>query len=162
MDLLSIYQPPRWLGEITSDLGDLKHALAHDETDLSPPYQRKSCWTVEQQERFMGHMLTGGEIMPIVIQRVPDCGKAEVLDGKQRLEAMLAFLDGRCGAVLPDGRRIMRADLPGRLSRVTFRMRYINLPFEERKDFYIRLNSAGSPHTPEDLEHARNAKENIR
>lgn len=170
MDLRKIYDPPRFSNDITYGLDDVEWALTKRDVNMSPPYQRPVRWSVEQQSRFMGHLLSGGEVLPIIIQRVPDGGPQEVLDGKQRLTAMLAWLHGEIAATLLDGTTIHIDDLERGprgtvtdavygLSCVSVRFKYINLPFEERKDFYIRLNSAGSPHTSEDLEHARNAKE---
>lgn len=149
-----IYKPARWLGEITCDLSDLQRMLAHDDTNLSPSYQRGSVWTREQRELFMGHLISGGEILPIIVQRVPDCGNAELLDGKQRIESMLGWLAGEFPARLEDGRTFFVNDVTGPISRVTFRVKYINLPFNERKLFYVRFNSAGTPHTREELDAA--------
>jgi hypothetical protein len=97
-------------------------------------------------------------MLPVIFQRVPDSGHSEVLDGKQRIEAMLAWINNEVGARLPDGRLVFRRDIEEkRLGRVSFRIKYINLPFEERKRFYVRLNSAGTPHTKEELEAALKA-----
>lgn len=166
IDLRNLYQPPRWGADIHVGLDYLRSELFdHHRTDMSPAYQRGSVWTQEQQELFMGHLLQGGEVLPIILQRRPDHRETEVLDGKQRLEACLAWLDGRIAAVIDGGERVMITDLamgdkkPMGLARVTLRLRYINLSFEERKRFYVRLNSAGAPHTREQLEAALRAQE---
>ena len=161
VNILTIYKQTPYLGEIHCGLKDLPRMLKHDDMNMNPPYQRKSVWTVEQQELFMGHMLSGGDLLPIIVQRVPESGHSEILDGKQRVEAMLAWLNEKIGARLLDGRLVFRSEVEGPFSRVGFRIKYINLPFEQRKDFYVRLNSAGTPHTKEDLEHAMQAKEDL-
>lgn len=171
MDLRKIYDPPKFSNDITYGLDEIEWALTKREVNLSPPYQRPLRWSLKQQSEFMGHLLSGGETLPIIIQRVPDGGPQEVLDGKQRLTAMLAWLHGEICAWVPNGPSVhiddlergqhgTTADAVHGLSLVSVRFKYINLPFEERKDFYIKLNSAGSPHTTEDIEHARNAREN--
>jgi hypothetical protein len=171
MDLKDVYRPTPFTGEITVDLMELEWFLTRPGrvVDMHPPYQRDSAWTLEQREAFMGHLLTGGEVMPIIVQRVPDGGPQEVLDGKQRLETMLGWLHGQWSALLPDGRRLCVFDLPTRmlgdekvpagLHMVSIRVKYVNMPFEERKRFYVRFNSAGTPHTKADLERALAAKE---
>lgn len=165
LSLGDIYKPADFNGEVTVSLDDIPRQLAHDDTNMSPPYQRKLVWTVEQKQLFVGHVLQGGEVMPIVFQRVPDSGKAEVLDGKQRLEAILAWLAGTVDAQLRDGRMVNINDLvmgkrvPMGLMRISLRFRYINLPFEERKRFYVDLNSGGTQHTKQQLIDALNAKE---
>lgn len=158
IDLRDIYKPVPYTGEITCDLKFLPSMLEHDNMDMSPPYQRPSRWSKAQQAAFMGHLLSGGEVLPIIVQRVPDSGEGEMLDGKQRVEAMLAWLNGEVGALLPDGRTVTVDQLEGHLGRVNFRVKYVNLPFEERKRFYVAFNSAGERHTAADLEHALKAQ----
>ena len=167
-DIRNIYRPTHFTGETEVELLELKWFLERREVDMCPPYQRDSCWTLAQREGFMGHLLSGGEVMPVIIQRVPDGGPQEVLDGKQRLETMLGWMAGEWGARLPDGSLLMVGDLPVRergadlvpagLHLVSVRVKYVNLPFEERKRFYVRFNSAGTPHTPEDLARALAAR----
>jgi hypothetical protein len=172
IDLRSIYKPTPFTGEGSIYLDDLERSLAWHGMNMSPPYQRGHVWTREQQEAFMGHLLSGGEILPIVVQREPDSEYAELLDGKQRITAMLAWVRGEIDALLLDGRKINishleKHDRGGRkdrvvgLSRIEIRVKYINLPFEERKRFYVRLNSAGTPHTREELEAALKATEKV-
>lgn len=166
VDLRDIYKPPPFNGSpLPVSLKDLRRQLEFDGVDLAPSYQRGSVWTSEQQGAFMGHLLSGGEVMPVVIQRVPESEVSEVLDGKQRIEACLKWLDGGVDASLPNGYRANYRDLvklangwPAGLSRVCLTFRYINLPWEERVRFYVRLNSAGVPHTREQLEKALAAK----
>lgn len=106
----------------------------------------------------MGHLLQGGEVLPLTFHRKPDSGKAEVLDGKQRLEACLAWLNGNVGAKLDNGQIVYIHDLEKRtngepvgLSRIQLLFRYVNLSWNDRVNYYVRLNSAGTPHTPEQI-----------
>ena len=156
MNVSDIYKPPPYCGEVSTDLKYFASAM--DEVDLSPPYQRGPRWTREQQSAFMGHLIQGGDVLPIIVQREPDHGGGEVLDGKQRTEAILAWLANEVGALLDDGRTIYRRDVTAGLARVEIRIKYINLPFEARKRFYVRFNSAGTPHTPEELAAALRAQ----
>lgn len=151
------YQPAPWIGEIHSALKDFRAALRFDSMDLAPAYQRGSVWTLKQQEDFMGHLLQGGEVMPLIVQRVPDSGQGEMLDGKQRAEAILAWLDEVIGARMDDGELLFRSDVEGPLQRITIKIRYVNMPWEARKRFYVRLNSAGTPHTAAQLDAALRA-----
>lgn len=162
-NLTTIYNPLRWTSEVHIGIDDLEWTLARKPVNMSPSYQRGNVWTRDQQERFMGHLLEGGEVMPIIFQR--DERVLEILDGKQRLTAILCWLRGECGAILSDGSTLFIGDLETRvrgdgelvpcgLSHITIRARYINLPFEERKRFYVKLNGAGTPHTKEQLEAA--------
>jgi hypothetical protein len=158
IDINSIYHPTPWMGEETVDLKRLQGWLKWNGVNMAPPYQRGSCWTSEQQSNFMGHILTGGDLLPIVVQRVPDSEFSEMLDGKQRVEAMIAWLEGKCAAVLPDRSTLFRYEITGPIGRVVFTVKFVNLPFEERKRFYVRFNSAGTPHTRQELEAALKAQ----
>jgi hypothetical protein len=157
VDLNAIYKPAQYTSEVCVSLKYFAETLERDSCNLSPIYQRGSVWTKEQRENFMGHLLQGGEVAPLIVQRVPDSGVAEMLDGKQRAEAILAWLKGDVGARLDDGGMVFVGDVTRGLLRIDVRVRYINLPWEERKRFYVRLNSAGTPHTREQLVAALNA-----
>lgn len=170
IDLRDVYQPVPFTGTTTVDLEDLLEWFEWQGLDLEPPYQRGSRWTEEQRELFMGHLLTGGEVLPLIVHRVNDVKGAEMVDGKQRMETMLMWCRGEIAALLPDGRRVRITDLVtfqrspesrvrvAGLQRITFLVKYINLPFELRKLFYVRFNSAGTPHTREELERALAAR----
>ncbi len=160
MNLNDIYKPIPYVSEICVSLKRFAEQLARDETNLSPAYQRGSVWTRDQRELFMGHLLQGGEVLPLIFQRQPDQGHAEVVDGKQRCESILAWLEGQIGARLDDGRLVMQREVTGGLGRVDVRIRYINLPWAERVRYYARLNSAGTPHTKEQIAAALAARQN--
>ena len=158
MNINDIYKPTPYMGEICVSLDQFVHQLAHDNVDFDPPYQRGHVWTLRQQEEFMGHLLSGGDVLPLIVQRVPESGESEMLDGKQRATAILRWLKGEVTARLFNGRTIDASDVTKGLRCVDIKIKYVNLPFEERKRFYVRLNSAGTPHTTEQLLAALNAK----
>ena len=155
VNLNDLYHPPPFCGEICTDLKYFESSM--EGVDLSPSYQRGPRWTRDQQEAFMGHLIQGGHVAPIIVQRAPDKGGGEVLDGKQRTLAILAWLRNEIGAQCGVN-TIYRGEVTGGLARVEIRIKYINLPFEERKRFYVRFNSAGVPHTPEELAAALRAQ----
>lgn len=153
-----IYKPLVYGYEINVDLESIKFELSRHSVNLSPSYQKGSVWTLEQRENFMGHLLSGGEVLPIIWQKIPAGRYIEILDGKQRTETILKWLDGEFAAKLSNGQMIYVNELDN-LSFVLLKFKYINLPFEERKQFYVRFNSAGTPHTKEQLQAALEAKE---
>lgn len=155
-DVRDFYRPAPWTGEITADLTDIQ-AIVKRGMDLAPTYQRGSVWSAKQREDFMGHLLQGGEMMPLVVQRVPDSGQSEMVDGKQRTEAILAWLEGEVGARMDDGTLLFRHEVEGPLQRITFKIKYVNMPWDDRKRFYVRFNSSGTPHTVAQLEAALKA-----
>lgn len=141
--------------------------------DLAPDYQRGAVWTKDQQERFIGHALAGGEIPDVYVQRYDRGDHApkdtnyldlpiEVIDGQQRLRAICAFLKGECGAqVIIDGkwRTFQYAEMNeierGEINGIGgMRIVYCDISREDRLRFYLRLNG-GTPHTNEELDRVR-------
>jgi len=151
MNITEIYKPTPFIGERSCDLKHFLSMLEFDNVDFDPPYQRGDDWTLRQQQEFMGHLLSGGDVLPLVFQRVPDMGDAEIVDGKQRATAIVRWLKGEIHATLFDGRMVEVSEVTAGLGLVEVRIKYINLPFEERKRFYVRFNSAGTPHTEAQL-----------
>ena len=142
--------------------------------NLSPDYQRGPVWSAEQQGRFIGHVLAGGPVPPIYVQRLEGPANApggrkedyylipeEVVDGQQRLRAILAFMADEVPALVWHGgawhsyfyrqtNEVERRSMSVMSSRVIF----VDLPREERLRFYLRLNS-GVPHSDADLDKVR-------
>lgn len=167
---------PRFYGSMptTVPLKSLVHSLteATDRRptwDLNPSYQRGSVWTPEHQSLFIGHVLSGGIVPPIYVQRYETQKNVprgvsyvdlpeEVLDGKQRCLAWLAFYRGDIGATLDDGKVLFYRDfneVERRDSRLDLRVVFLDLSYEERLKFYLRLNSGGVPHTQEELDRVK-------
>lgn len=64
-----------------------------DKTDYKPPYQRNYVWDDEKATYFIESIFLGTEIPPLIYY----CknGKNEIIDGRQRYETILRFIDGR-------------------------------------------------------------------
>lgn len=66
--------------------------------DLNPPYQRKSVWSAKDRRFFLDTIFRNYPTPPIFIHRtIDDNGftKYHVVDGKQRLETILNFVNNR-------------------------------------------------------------------
>jgi hypothetical protein len=153
----------------TCDVG-LNHIenLFHPESErrfdlnLDSPYQRDHVWTKEQSSSFVGYMLqTGGSGAPLVplifIQRDQNYQEPdEVIDGKQRLLAMHAWVHNKIPATVDgveywykDATAIERRCLPN------IKVGYVNLTEKQRLQFYILLNAGGTPHTVSEISKVR-------
>lgn len=142
---------------------------------LDPPYQRGSVWTVEQRVNLIRSFQIG---LPIPAITVSDRGVDEalagrpqfaVVDGRQRIETILAWSDDRLavpvgffdaddiepGAVAPDG-TITRSGLttPGdrnaRQSWVIPQQEATGLDVAAEADLYLLLNFGGVAQTEDD------------
>ncbi|HEU5002534.1 MAG TPA: DUF262 domain-containing protein [Actinomycetota bacterium] len=65
--------------------------LQKGEIDLAPEYQRGSVWSRRRQSLLIDSMLRGYDLPKFFIREV-DGGPSEVVDGQQRLNAIVAFL----------------------------------------------------------------------
>ena len=139
--------------------------------NLNPDYQRGPVWTKDQQEKFIGHVLSGGEAPLIYVQRYerPDNAPEgsdywdlplEVIDGQQRLRAITAFIEGEIGAqVCHSGKwhtYYFSQMHEGERSPMDLcsRVVYVDLSRTDRLRFYLRLN-IGVAHTEEELDRVR-------
>lgn len=68
-----------------------------DQLNLSPPYQRKSAWTPKDRRAFLDTIFRNYPCPAIFLHKEIKEGKAvyNVVDGKQRLESILAFANGK-------------------------------------------------------------------
>jgi hypothetical protein len=140
-------------------IGDLERATELFDFDVEPPWQRGHVWLPEQRACFVGHVLVGG-MVPHLIVREPDwggtMGKYEVVDGKQRLTSLLMWLRGEIPADL-DGRIIWIDDTDRHFAMShTIRADFVRVKLEsEILQLYLRLNSGGTPHTPDQIARVR-------
>jgi hypothetical protein len=155
-NLESIYERIAWDG-LDMHLAYLKSGLAACDLDMDPDYQRGHVWTTEQEGKFVFHIISGGSTPRLLMTTEGDYHKYEILDGKQRLRAMLRFMDNEIPMVLPDGREVWLSDCdPVSVRRIGFG---ITLPFglmkQSRKQamaLYVRLNAGGTVHSEAEIE----------
>lgn len=134
---------------------------------LDPDYQRGAVWTEQQREQYVGTLLQGGQTPLIFVQdwegRAPqgEPGRTgwdvEVIDGQQRLRAIMAWIEGECAAELVDGRRVWYRDTNeiDRSCLPCVKVAKVNLPRVERLRFYLLLNTGGTVHTAEEIAQTR-------
>ena len=143
-------------GETTSDFGGI---------NLDPDYQREHVWTQAQRMYYVEYILMGGEVGMTITWNSPDWNgtykrPTELVDGKQRIEAVRAFL---------------RDEFPafgGVFSAYTDKLRMIGPRFEFRVckletreeilQLYLNINAGGTPHTAKELDRVRALLEEAR
>jgi hypothetical protein len=123
--------------------------------NLEPDYQRKSCWTENQQRAFIAHVLEGNSVPPIYAHRPPLDAGVEIIDGQQRLRAVLAFVRGGLKVTMPYGVIVGWEDLDRADQVLAFSsICWTTLDRADRLKWYLRLN-AGVPHPVEELDRVR-------
>lgn len=66
--------------------------------DLDPPYQRRSVWTSKDRRYFLDTVFRGFPCPPIYLHKTIDSNGSSiyhVVDGKQRIETILLFANGK-------------------------------------------------------------------
>lgn len=127
--------------------------------NLEPDFQREHVWTKAQQTAYIEHCLQGGEVGRVIVFNcdnwdVPSkSGVFEIVDGKQRLQAVRAFLR--------DEVPVFGQNVYSKMGRVrflcaNFKLRICNL--KNRADvlrLYLKINAGGTPHTKQEIERVK-------
>ena len=143
--------------EITVFLSSLKDTIQRymdrDNLTLDVDFQRGHVWNEQQQVKFVEFVLRGGA-SPAILLNHPNWmgsfrGDMVIVDGKQRLTALLKFLDNELEVF--DGHKLN--DIENlHLSSCSILVNVNNL--KTRKEvlrWYIELNEGQTPHTDEEL-----------
>ena len=132
--------------------------------DENPPYQRGYVWSRYQQERYLEYVLRGGRSGKDIYWNCPNWQRPEgdtiwhetleLVDGKQRLTAIRAFIDDQICAF---GKTINqyggRQNLRGMDHDLVFHVNNLTTK-QEVVEWYLGMNTGGSIHTEKDLESA--------
>lgn len=94
-----------------------------DELNLSPWYQRRSVWNDSQKSYLINTLFERKPIPTLYIRHTIDLEKQksvkEVVDGQQRIRAIVSFYNNEISALHPDlGRRIKFKDLTNNQKQV--------------------------------------------
>lgn len=84
--------------EITSDVNGMLYEFAAGSYDFNPVYQRDLVWTTEKKQAFIKKLIIGDiDLCPTLIMPPFKEGRREfeVLDGKQRMMAVIQFIQGQ-------------------------------------------------------------------
>jgi Protein of unknown function DUF262 len=127
--------------------------------DLCPDFQRGHIWTPQQQIEFVEYILRGGKTSEFLFNTKGDYAKTSedfvCVDGLQRLTALLLFMDDK----LPVFGGHTRSQIEGielliREIHLTFRINEL-LTRKAVLQWYLELNSGGTPHTDSEIDRVR-------
>lgn len=129
--------------------------------DINPDFQRAHVWTEDQQIAYVEFRLKGGRTGEQLLFNCPGYvstsnthGPYVLVDGKQRLEAVLKFMRNE----LPIFGGHYRNDITGymRMHRATFKWMVAELPTRaEVLEWYLSFNAGGTPHTKTEIDRVR-------
>lgn len=141
-------------------LGDLMGQLDRHGVVDSPVYQRDYVWTEADKQALIGSMLAKRDIGKVVLleQAYADGGGYEILDGKQRIQALRAFLTGEFQYKgfyhweLSQADQATLEDTPIPVSSTPYKQ----LTELEKLELFLSVNAAGVPQTAEHLNRVQN------
>jgi len=147
--------------------GYLEKWIRSHEIDMNPDFQRNYVWTQKQKEQYIEWILRGGNSGREIYFNHPGWfkgfkGTMIIVDGKQRIEAVLGFLHNKIKAYGHYNNEY--TDKPDSL----FCSFSANVADLESKDqvlkWYLDMNTGGTVHTDEEIKKVKKliAKENIR
>ena len=132
---------------------------------LDPEYQRGYVWTKQQQIDYLEFRLKGGMSGGDLFWNSPGWHEGastylELVDGKQRLEAVLDFLAGNVPVF---GRKIyeFEDELNPVRHRFKFHINDLDDPIKVVQ-WYLDMNTGGSIHTEKDLQSAYDVLEKLK
>jgi hypothetical protein len=146
-----------------------------DKYNFNPPYQRRSLWTEEKKSFLIDSILKNYPIPPIFLhQKIDDTtGKTtyDVIDGKQRLTAIVEFINNLIPVADESGELFSDNQIAGsffkdfdqpefsqyksRFWRYIIPVEYVDTGVQEVIDsIFDRLNRNGEPLTGQELRHS--------
>jgi hypothetical protein len=123
--------------------------------DLDPDFQRGHIWTEKQQALWLQHHLRGGKSGRVIYFNFPGWsssykGDFVLVDGRQRLEAIRAFLENEI--------KVFNAYYNEYTDHVflrgmnTMRLNINNLPTRAAVlQWYVEMNAGGTPHSDKEI-----------
>lgn len=164
LDLSTIKKYPR-TSNYHCDVGIqylAEHVLHYIETyglDMNPPFQRSHVWNDAQRVAYMEHILAGGMsgrdiyVNHTQWHTLERGGQCVLVDGKQRLDALLKFVGGEL-TVFGGYRYDQINNIRSHVSSIRWHVN--ELPtMDEVIEWYLAINARGTPHTYEELDLAR-------
>jgi len=155
------YPKARWETDVSIRdlLGHVERWTKEYGLTLDPDYQREHVWTEDQQVAYVEHILRGGEVGQNIILNAPNFTAgtstiAEVVDGKQRLTAMLRFVRNEIRVLAQEGHPegLLYQEFKGRPSMWWgFKWRIVELDRLGILNLYLSLNGGGTQHTKDEL-----------
>lgn len=154
----SVHVPWKHLSKQLNDFRD------DYDLDLDPEFQRAHVWTKKQKEAYIEWMLRGGFSGHNVFFNCPgwlNGGTKQLIlvDGKQRIDAVLSFLNNRTMAF-----GLKHKDFDGELSitKPYFIFNINNLETEkEVLEWYLLINSGGTPHKKKEINKVKKMLEGL-
>ena len=140
-----------YLNTTQKNISWFNNAHRNGELDMKPPFQRNPVWVTKQKSYLIDSILNGYPIPEVYMQEVVDEGgnsKHIVVDGQQRIRAVLEFVAGEFGMDPKDSPSFADMtfeDLTKEQKQTIFGYNFVirvipDLPDEQIREIFQRLN----------------------
>lgn len=152
------------ISEITSDVRGMLNEYTSNVYEFNPEYQRDLVWTTEQKQAFIKALMIGDvDLCPTLIAEPYSKGKREyeVLDGKQRMMAVIEYIRGKFSVdglyykdlSLGDVSRLMYAPFKYRLVKYYDKKKgFSKMTIEQKVELFLQINEYGQRVSEEHLD----------
>ena len=152
------------ISEITSDVRGMLNEYTSNVYEFNPEYQRDLIWSTEQKQAFIKALMIGDvDLCPTLIAEPYSKGKREyeVLDGKQRMMAVIEYIRGKFSVdglyykdlSLGDVSRLMYAPFKYRLVKYYDKKKgFSKMTIEQKVELFLQINEYGQRVSEEHLD----------
>lgn len=152
---------------ITSDIQFLIKYISENQLDLNPQYQRDYVWSIEQKKSFIKALIQGQTtIKPTYLYNNVSVNEPiyEVLDGKQRINAVLSYMKHEFSINGLYYRDLSAIDtkkflkIPVEYTRIKYfhpQKVHITMPLRDKIELFLQINEYGQRMSDKDLEKAK-------
>jgi len=141
-----------------TSLDGLVHQVYHRGLMTSPDYQRDYVWTLEDKQRLIQSIFDRADIGKFVfLEREWPENRLEVVDGKQRLNAITEFMQGRFAFRGKTYFQLSNED-KGAFTDIMVQMARLDNKYVKKSDvlwLFLSINAGGVPQTEEHIAKAR-------
>lgn len=149
--------------EITSDVRGMINEYTNNVYDFNPEYQRDLVWSIEQKQAFIKTLMIGDvDLCPTFIAEPYSNGKREyeVLDGKQRMMAVIDYIRGKFPVEgfyykdlsLGDISRLMYSPFKYKLIKYYDKKKgFSEMTTEQKVELFLQINEYGQRVSEEHL-----------
>jgi hypothetical protein len=138
------------------DTGSLLYYYYFCGIDMNPPYQRGNVWGMENKQALIHSIFENADIGKFVLLSLPyKQGKFpqyEVLDGKQRINALVEFTENRFAY---KGKRFFELHCRDQNHLLGYSVAFCRvdqlLTLEQKCRYFLRLNLGGVPQDPKHI-----------
>lgn len=148
--------------EITSDINGMLYEFAAGSYDFNPVYQRDLVWTTEKKQAFIKKLIISDiDLYPTLIMPPFKEGRREfeVLDGKQRMMAVIQFIQGQFPVEGFYYKDLSSGDV-SRLMNAPFKYKQVKyydknglseMSLEQKVELFLQINEYGQKVSDEHL-----------